>query len=70
MDPSWRASGQEAAVAIAELMETFRDMEQSCPGLCDTFLQKIVMYFKTELAHLSPRTLPITQSTSAKSPLA
>ena len=53
MDPSWRTSGQEAVVAIAELMETFRETEQTCPGFCDNFLQKLNHYFKTHLVHLS-----------------
>lgn len=56
MDPSWRASGQEAVVAIAELMETFRDIEQSCPGFCDHFLLKLSSSFKTRTSYQTPPT--------------
>lgn len=47
VDPSWRVSGQEAVLAIADLMETFRETEQSSPGFCDKFIQKIVIHFQT-----------------------
>lgn len=70
MDPSWRASGQEAVVAIAELMETFRETEQSCPGFCDTFLQKLNTYFKKHLLHLSRRAPPTSRPNVTKSSIA
>ena len=68
MDPSWRASGQEEVVAIAELMETFRDTEQSCPGFCDNLLEKLNIHFKTHLIHLSrTRTPPVLNRANIKS---
>ncbi len=61
MDPSWRASGQEAVVAIAELMETFRETEQICPGFCDNFLDKLNNHIKTHLIHLSEHSTSINR---------
>lgn len=43
-DFSQRSSGQEAVEAIAELMATFREAEQSCPGLCDELLHRTVAH--------------------------
>lgn len=43
-DLSQRCSGQEAVEAIAELMATFREVENSCPGLCDELLQRTVAH--------------------------
>lgn len=50
-DPSWRVSGQEAVVAVAELMAAFREVEQTRPGFCDELIHKIVSCLQTPISH-------------------